>query len=145
MNINNNLDSSSSLVQSHLGVLQGVISRMASNSSQCKAWCIAITSAILVMVVDREKSDLLWIATLPTVLFMFLDIYYLTLENSFRGSYNNFIIKLHDNSLSTKDLYLGTPEDSAYKFLKKSLKSFSIWGFYMGLLIFIVVVQNTIS
>jgi len=33
------IDGESPSIQTHLGILQGVIQRMASNSSSCKAWC----------------------------------------------------------------------------------------------------------
>ncbi len=35
----------SGAVQSYLGILQGVINRMASNSAGCKTWCITLVSA----------------------------------------------------------------------------------------------------
>lgn len=140
----NKLNETSPSVQSHLGILQGVINRMASNSSQCKAWCITIVSAILVIIADKGKPDFAWIAMLPTILFMFLDTYYLTLENSFRDSYNNFVLKLHNNTLTTEDLYSVTPEGNMYKHRRKSLKSFSIWGFYIGLIILIIITRNVV-
>ena len=94
----NSLDESSASVQFHLGILQGVINRMAINSSQCKAWCITIVSAILVIVADKGKPDYAWIALLPTILFTFLDIYYLVLEKGFRESYCHFVKKVHQKN-----------------------------------------------
>lgn len=138
------LDETSPSVQTHLGIIQGVIQRMASNSSQCKAWCITIVSAILVIIADKGKPDFAWIAMLPTILFMFLDIYYLTLEIAFRDSYNNFVKKLHESHLTAEDLYSVKPEGNIYKHGRKSLKSFSIWGFYIGLVILIIIARNVV-
>jgi hypothetical protein len=101
-------------------------------------------SAILVIIADKGKPDFAWIAMLPTILFMFLDTYYLTLENSFRDSYNNFVLKLHNNTLTTEDLYSVTPGGNMYKHRRKSLKSFSIWGFYIGLIILIIITRNVV-
>jgi len=49
-------------VQAHLGILQGVIERMASNSTSSKSWCITIVSAILVVVADKNKPDYAFLA-----------------------------------------------------------------------------------
>ena len=37
----------SSAVQTHLTIVQGVIQRMAENSRSCKLWCITLVSAVL--------------------------------------------------------------------------------------------------
>lgn len=62
----------SSAVQSYLGILQDIISRMANNSSNCKTWCITIVSAILVVIVDKKQPSYIWIAIVPIFLFFFL-------------------------------------------------------------------------
>ena len=60
----------SQAVQSHLGILQNVIQRMASNSSSAKAWCVTLVSAILVIIADKGKSEYALIAVMPTLLFL---------------------------------------------------------------------------
>jgi hypothetical protein len=115
MTTNNRLDETSPSVQAHLGIIQGVINRMAANSSQCKAWCITIVSAILVIIADKGKPDFAWIAMLPTILFMFLDTYYLTFEKGFRESYNDFVKSLHSGNLSAEDLYAVKPAGDMHK------------------------------
>lgn len=57
-------------VQSHLGLIQSVIQRMAGNSVSCKTWCITLVSAILVIVVDKGKSSYALITLIPTLLFL---------------------------------------------------------------------------
>jgi len=42
-------------------------------------------SAVLVIVADKGKPDFAWIALLPFILFLSLDVYYLTLEIAFRA------------------------------------------------------------
>lgn len=138
------LDDSSPSVQAHLGLLQSIINRMATNSSQCKAWCITIVSAVLVIVADKGKPDYAWIALLPTILFCFLDIYYLELEKRFRDTYNNFVEKIHHNKAQIKDLYAVEPEGNMYKHRRAAIASFSIWGFYIGL-IFLVAITRYVA
>ncbi len=135
------INESSVSVQTHLGILQNVIQRMSSNSSQCKTWCITIVSAILVIVADLSKPDYAWIALLPSVLFLALDTYYLSLEKAFRNSYKKFVKRIHQNSLRPKDLYSVSPSGKMKKHGLEALRSFSVWGFYLGLIILIVIIR----
>ena len=134
----NSLDELSPSVQSHLAIVQGVIQRMASNSTQCKTWCITIVSAIIVIIADKGKPNLVWIALLPSILFFCLDAYYLALEKSFRFSYNDFVRELHSGSIVADDLYFVLPKGSMSRHQIDAIKSFSIWGFYSGLILLIV-------
>lgn len=131
------LKETSPSIQTHLGIIQGVIQRMAGNSSSCKAWCITIVSAILVIVAGKGNPNFAWIAILPTVLFAALDVYYLALEKGFRNSYNSFIKKLHNDILTTEDLYSVIPEGNQSKLQIEALKSFAVWGFYIPLVVLI--------
>lgn len=129
-------------IQTHLGILQNVIQRMAANSSSSKAWCITLVSAVLVIVADKGKPDYAFIAMLPTFIFAALDAYYLALEKAFRNSYNDFISKLHSKSLTETDLYSVAPKGNMSKLEWESIKSFSVWGFYSSLAILIIVTKE---
>lgn len=120
-------------VQAHLGITQAVIQRMASNSGSCKAWCITLVSAILVIVADKGKPRYALIAMVPTILFLILDTYYLALEKRFRKSYNSFIDKLHKGQVVASDLYAVTPQGPPFRTFVASMRSFSIWPFYLTL------------
>jgi hypothetical protein len=120
-------------VQAHLGIAQSVIQRMASNSASCKAWCITLVAAILVIVADKGKPSYALIAAIPTLLFLVLDAYYLALERCFRASYNEFIDKVHSGRIAASDLYAVVPRGSLVKVFARSLGSFSIWPFYLTL------------
>lgn len=141
---NNSLEDSSPSVQTHLGILQGVIQRMAGNSGQCKAWCITIVSAILVIVADKSKPDYAWIALFPTILFLSLDAYYLSIEKDFRKSYNEFVSKIHNGTLCPEDLYLVVPAGKMSRHRTDSLKSFSVWGFYLGLIALLIIARYVV-
>ncbi len=106
------LSETSPSVQTHLGILQSVIQRMASNSTSCKAWCITVVSAILVIVADKGKPNVDFIALVPTVLFLALYAYFLALEKAFRASYTDFVKKLHSGGAKAEDLYSIAPMGS---------------------------------
>ena len=131
----------SQTVQAHLSITQSVIQRMAANSTSCKAWCITLVSAILVIVADKGKPQYALIAIIPTILFLSLDTYYLSLEKMFRQSYNLFIEKLHNSKVVAADLYAVSPSGDMLKTLFSSLRSFSIWPFYLTLLAMIWLVK----
>lgn len=137
-----NIDPASPSIQTHLGILQNVIQRMAVNSSSSKAWCVTLVSAVLVIVADKGKPEYAYIAMLPTVVFAALDAYYLALEKAFRNSYNDFIAKLHSKILTETDLYSVAPKGNLSYLQWESLKSFSVWGFYLSLAVLIVVTKT---
>lgn len=135
------IDPEAASIQTHLGIMQNVIQRMSSNSSSCKAWCVTLVSAVLVIVADKGKPEYAWIAMLPTIIFAALDIYYLALEKAFRDSYNDFISKIHSKSLSESDLYSVIPKGNMSRHQWESIKSFSVWGFYISLALLIVITK----
>ncbi len=120
-------------VQAHLGIIQAVIQRMASNSTSCKAWAITLVSAILVIVADKGKPRHAMIAALPIILFFLLDSYYLSLEKRFRDSYNSFNDKLHEGKVIASDLYAVTPHGLQSFAFVSAMGSFSVWPFYATL------------
>jgi hypothetical protein len=128
------LDEKSPSVQTHLGIIQGVISRMATNSASCKTWCVTVVSAILVIVADKGKPEFAWIAFMPAILFGALDVYYLSLEKGFRNSYSAFVEKLHTGSLTVADLFSIAPKGCGCSLGFSAITSFSVWGFYIPLL-----------
>jgi len=135
------IEENSQAVQSHLNIMQNVIQRMASNSGASKAWCIALVSAVLVIVADKSKPDYAYIALIPTLLFLILDAYYLGLEKGFRNSYNDFIRKLHKGKIESDDLFAVLPQGNMFGLFFKSLISFSVWPFYLTLIIMIYIAK----
>lgn len=128
----------SAAVRAHLSILQDVIRRMASNSASCKNWCIVLVAAMLVLVARTASPDYALLAVIPTLLFCFLDAYYLALEQAFRSSYNAFVGKLHRDAVEIADLYVVRPTGRINRQLLVGLRSTSIWPFY-GALAFIIV------
>ena len=79
----------------HLEFLQTNIARMNQCSFQMKGWAIAIVSALLAVYaatindLGEGNKAFLIVAVFPTIIFWFLDSYYLTQERKFRGIYND--------------------------------------------------------
>jgi hypothetical protein len=136
------IDPESGSIQTHLGIIQNVIQRMSANSSSCKAWCVSLVAAVLVIVADKGKPEYAWIALLPTIVFAALDAYYLALEKAFRNSYNQFITKLHNKQLTEKDLYSVLPVGNMTKLQIEACKSFSVWGFYLSLFVLVAITKS---
>ena len=132
-------------VHAHLSILQSVIQRMAANSASCKTWCITIVSAILVLVADKQKPELFWLAMFPIPVFAILDVYYLGLERGFRDSYNAFVSRLHNGRLTLEDLYAVTPSKNVSWLRAESIMSFSILGFYIPLALLAFIAKSVVT
>ena len=124
------LDFQSPAVQSHLEMLQGVIQRMAENSRSCKLWSITALSAVIFL---AARTGVAWhtlIALVPLLLFFLLDIYYLSLEVRFRGTYDGMLQKIRDRSYGTEDVYRITPVGLSVQILTRCLRSPSMYLYY---------------
>lgn len=117
---------------------------MATNSASSKAWCITLVSAVLVIVADKGKPNYAFIALLPTLLFLALDAYYLGLERAFRSAYNDFVKKVHLGTATADDLYAVAPVGNMSDHQRKALLSFSVWGFYGALALFIELARSLV-
>lgn len=128
-------------VSTHLSIVQGIIGRMGANSTSCKIQCVVLVAGIIVLVAQTKTPGYTWLSLIPTFLFLYLDIYYLTLEQAFRKSYNAFVCKLHQDQIVLVDLYVVRPVTQAdWKHLAPQLSSKAIWPFYGSLIITIVLV-----
>ena len=73
----------------HLELIQGVISRMASNSFRLKGWAVVLVSAILILVVREDASEAALIGLVPVLVFWGLDAYFLRQERLYRALYDH--------------------------------------------------------
>jgi len=73
----------------HLEFIQNIVTRLNTNSFQIKGLAITIVAALLAVYASTKKLDFILIALLPTLIFWFLDAYYLQQERKFRGLYND--------------------------------------------------------
>ena len=137
------LDVDSPSVQSTLSILQGVISRMAANSANAKSWCVALVSAITVVVADKGVASYVWISFVPIILLFLLDSYYLGLERLARQQYNDFVRKLHAGHATVEDLFLVTLGDNrlTLRSARDATISLSIWPFYSLIILMLLLVR----
>ena len=114
----------------HLEMVQGIVARMAQNSAMTKTWCVTLVAAILVLVARTSSPYYALIGLLPTIVFCFMDTYYLASERSFRDSYNSFVARLHRNELQPSDIFLIHAPNLNRKRAVKAFRSWAVWPFY---------------
>jgi hypothetical protein len=73
--------------RAHLGMIQGVINRMGSNSFLLKGWTITLVAALFALAMKESSPRLMYVAYFPAVIFWALDGYYLWQERLFRKLY----------------------------------------------------------
>ena len=73
--------------QSQLEMIQGIINRLAGNSSAFKGWMVTITAALLGVAINNHKPWLAWLAVYAICVLAALDAYYLALEKAYRSLY----------------------------------------------------------
>lgn len=91
----------------HLEFIQGVITRMNSNSFSMKGWMITIVSALLtVFAASQEMNELfLFVAIIPTLLFWLMDSYYLKTEKQYRLLFDDVKTEKKDDFDMNANLY----------------------------------------
>ncbi|OAN78204.1 hypothetical protein A8B82_10700 [Sulfitobacter sp. EhC04] len=72
----------------HLDFIQATISRLAQNSFQIKGWTVLSVSAVLAIAFRESSSGAAILALIPTIMFWFLDSYYLALERIYRSMFD---------------------------------------------------------
>ena len=96
----------------HMEFIQNVITRMNTNSFQIKGWTVTIVSALLAIYASSKNNYLILAGVFPSIIFWFLDSFYLQQERKFRGLYND-VAGISDNPQKLKlfemrpDLYNG--------------------------------------
>ena len=133
------------MITFYTNMVQGIMSRMANNSANCKAWAITIIAAILVFSFDKNNG----IAGMPAVMCVFillifwlLDAFYLGYEREFKEQLNTTIDKAATNesldiSILKIDLHLRFCQKLCNT-IKAGL-SFSTFGLY-GVMIAILLI-----
>lgn len=123
-----------SAVTSHLSMLQGIISRLASNSASCKTWCLALVGALLSFAGATDSPRLATLALLPILVFCLLDAMYLAQERAYRGLYNAIVAHVRAETYSRDHLFEAEATFGTRDFLS-ALRSWSILPLYLGLLL----------
>ena len=119
-------------VRHYISLLQENINRMASNCTNCKTWLITIVSALCALQLANDAiKGYLWIALIPTVLFLVLDAYYLGQEKRFRDIETGFVERIKSGEDVLPELYTfrQTGEHSC-RYFWKGFVSPSTWVMY---------------
>ncbi len=122
----------------HLEFIQNVITRMNANSFQIKGWSIVIVSAMLAIYASSNNSFFFLAAVFPSIVFWFLDSYYLNQERKFRGLYND-VAGITENPKDIKifemrpDLYTG----GKYSYWS-SFFSITILKMYLSIIVILI-------
>ena len=125
-------------IQTHLMIIQGVIKRMADNSTACKFWCLTLVSAILVLVSQNGKPDHVLVAFVPAIFLLVTNVYYHIQERRFRASYDIFVERVQKAELHLTDVYRIAPSGSKIANIFPALCSVSIYPFY-GMIILMII------
>lgn len=77
--------------EAHLQMIQAVVSRLATQSTTVKGWCVTVTAAVLGFGVTTTTPVAVLIAGYVIAAFAMLDSYYLALERAYRTLYNRAV------------------------------------------------------
>lgn len=125
----------------HLEFIQNIITRMNTNSFQLKGLAVTIVTALAIYA-STPKVIFIFLGILPTILFWFLDSYYLQQERKFRGVYNDVAGLKEVNKVKLYEMPI-------QKYTKKEDKQFSYWivfgsrtiiWLYLSIIIFLIVI-----
>lgn len=116
---------------------QGIISRMASNSSNLKAWFLVTFSALFAFFAKSDSKvwqDLIWV--LPMLMFVWLDAFYLKQERIFRLIHGDFEKSINETSQVRNPFHFIPTKEQLKKYsIPNCIFSTSVAGFYFILLI----------
>lgn len=121
----------------HLGLIQGVVTRMASNSFLIKGWSITLVSAILAFAADKNKGYLVLLCFVPVVTFWILDAFFIYQEQLFRDLYDRVRVLPGDGS----DYSLDTKPATSPRGWGESIFNKTLRLFYGGLVATILIVM----
>lgn len=115
-------------VRQHISFIQGVITRMNSNSFSMKGWMVAIVSALCAVYASNPKTDAAYVyfmaAIIADVLFCFLDAYYLKMEKEYRKLYSKVLKSPEETDFN---MMIGDEQKVCFC---EALKSPSVWILY---------------
>ena len=122
----------------HLTMIQGVITRMASNSFALKTLAVTLTTGVVALLgaIPKPSSIYILAALLPILMFWWLDARYLQLERLYRRLYDDVRRGKVDDSFSM--------DTRAYQLEVASVAriavSWSVVGIYLALIVVLAIV-----
>src|SRR6516164_4184366 len=89
----------------HIGLLQGIITRLANNSASCKTWCLTLVAALLSLAGATHAPQMVTATLVPIVIFGFVDVMYLATEVAYRNLYTRVVESIRDGSYAKNAVY----------------------------------------
>jgi hypothetical protein len=127
-------------VMAHINLIQGIINRLAGNSSSCKTWCMTLVAALLSLSGATHVPAIVTVALVPIVVFGFMDTMYLAQERAYRKLYNEVLEKIHKRSYALEDTF-GARASLEFGSVIAVLTSWAIYPVYGGLIATYLVAQ----
>jgi len=115
---------------------------MNTNSFQIKGMTIAIVSALLAIYASTANLAFVFLSIAPTILFWFLDSYYLQQERKFRGVYNNVCGLKNDVEVKPYEMPIQKFQGGQYCFCKVFFSKTIAWLY--GTIVFLLLVGGLI-
>ena len=123
----------------HLEMIQGVISRMSSNSATVKRYAIVVAAAAISLARTADAPIVLFSTAILIVIFGLLDARYLLVERCYRDLYN---IVREEPHLQRPDFRLDiTKQMKGAHSMARVLRSWSVTGLYLALVGFMLVLM----
>jgi|SRR6185369_4400826 len=129
-------------VTAHVALLQGIINRLANNSTSCKTWCLTLTGAFLSLAGAAKQPAIVTFAIVPIAVFGFVDLMYLANERAYRNLYKTIVEKIRNGSYVKADAFEARATWTCADALA-CIKSWSIWPVYGALIAAYIVVEAT--
>ena len=111
----------------HLEFIQNVITRMNTNSFQIKGMAVTIVSALIAIYATTTNIAFVFLGIVPTLLFWFLDSYYLQQERKFIGVYNNVAGLKNDVEIKLYEMPIHEFKSGKYCFCKTFFSKTIAW------------------
>ena len=143
----NNKTKDREAVCTYIQILQDVITRMGTNSSNIKALIAVIyTIFVTVIITVNQLKKYWWIGLIIAFIGIMMDTSYLAFERMYRKKYNIFLKSINENRVEEEIIFDMNPKNTDLKFelfaeMLECCKSFSVWGFYILFIIITIVLK----
>lgn len=123
----------------HLEIIQGVITRMSSNSFKLKGWTVTLSAAVFALAAKDSNHTFFLIAFMPIIFFWGLDTYYLKLERQ----YVNLFEEVRNKDVSAIDFnmkILAIHKDKKTRFWNCLWSPSEFWFYFPCFIIVVIVI-----
>lgn len=130
----------------HLEMIQGVITRMASNSFALKGWAVTLVAGLFALSSEDANQFYYLVTYIPIVVFWYLDAYYLCQERMYRNLYEK-VRKLDEKDIDFSMNAAAKEFQSEKNTVSNCFLSKTILGFYLPLALLtagIIIITNII-